>query len=202
MGPSEAKKNFGFATGFETVSQPAVRVRERVSVERIIAVLPLKSAEQKQIIRRNADVWLRSGDPQRRVNAQLVTDALNDLEAERRAPLIPGASFEARKEGIVVAFSELPPGSTDQRVIQVLLRNPGSSSEHLSSVCGWRGHEPWHLHFGKMCHAREAYLWPAKYEPAWKGPFYSGILATFDFDGSKFTMRQEAVAAFDEMGIG
>lgn len=172
-----------------------------MSVERIIEVLPLKSTEQKHVIRRNAEVWLRSSDPQRRTNAQRVIDALNYLEAERRAPLISGASFEMRKERIVAAFSELPPSNTDQRVIQALIRNPASSSERLSAVCGWRGHEPWHLHFGKMCHAREVYLWPAKYEPAWKGPFYSGILSTFDYDGSKFTMRPEAVAAFDEMGI-
>ena len=172
-----------------------------MTIEKTLALLPTMSAEKKCAIRKRAKDWLANDDADKRADAQRMLDALESLDAERRAPLSDSAALEDRIARIQAAFVELPPTKTDWRVIRALLNNPGSTSERLSEICGWT-ESSWHLHFGLMCRARESYLWPVEERPGWPGPFYSGILADFENDGSKFTMKPEAARAFDLMEKG
>ena len=159
------------------------------------------TAEKKAKIRERAEVWLASGDAKKRAHAQRMLDAMKALDAERRAPLNDNATLEDRTRRVQDAFVELPPTKTDWHVIQALLNNPGSTSERLSEICGWTD-SAWHLHFGLMCRAREHCLWPVEQRSGWPGLFYSGILADFDSNGSKFTLKPEAARAFDLMQKG
>lgn len=169
-----------------------------MTIEKTLALLPTMSAKKKGVIQARAKEWLANGDAKKRSDAQRMLDALEALDAERRAPLSDGATLDDRIARVQAAFLEQPPSETDWRVIQALLDNPGSTSERLSEICGWTD-SAWHLHFGTMCRAREPYLWPVKQKPEWSEPFYSGILADFDSDGSKFTMKPEAARAFNLM---
>lgn len=90
---------------------------------------------------------------------------------------------------------------TEQRVVQVLLDNPGSRSVDLSAKLGWGG-KIWHTHFGTMCRDRMADLWPAeRYEKMPDVSFYSSILADVADDTLLYTLRPEAVAAFARLGL-
>lgn len=166
-----------------------------MTIEKTLALLPTMSAKKKSAIRKRAKDWLESEDAQKRADAQRVLDVLKDLDAERRTPLSDDATLEDRTRRVQDAFVEEPPTEVEWKVIQALLDNPGSTSERLSEICGWTD-SAWHLHFGLMCRARESYLWPVEQRSGWPGPFYSGILADFDSNGSKFTLKLEAARAF------
>lgn len=185
--------------GISVCDQTSVRQTRIMSIEKVLARIPVMTREGRANLRRNAERWLAQGTPGQRMDAQRVISALNEFEAEIRQPPPPDASPERRTERVLFAFRELPPTTTEQKVIAALLDHPASNTTLLSQVCGWRGHEPWYLHFGKACRAREVYLWPAKYVEEWNDKFYSGILADFDYNGSRFTMKPEAVRAFSEL---
>jgi hypothetical protein len=65
------------------------------------------------------------------------------------------------------------------------------------------GHDSqiWQMHFGNMAKDREADRWPAEPFAKRDASFYCGILADFDPDGSRFTMKPEAVLGFAALGI-
>ena len=159
------------------------------------------SAKKKSAIRKRAKDWLASEDAQKRANARRVLDALTDLDAKRRTPLSDDATLEDRTRRVQDAFVEEPPTEVEWKVIQALLDNPGSTSERLSEICDWTGFT-WHMRFGMMCRKREACLWPVEHKPEWNEPFYSGILADYESNGSTFKMKPEAVRAFAHMQKG
>jgi hypothetical protein len=188
--------------GISVCNQSLDRQTRIMSIEKVLARIPIMTREGRVTLRQNAERRLSNGTSAQRVDAQGLINALNQFEAEIRLPPPADAPPEILTARVLFAFRELPPTKTEQKAIAALLDHPGSNTTHLSQVCGWRGHEPWYLHFGKACRAREVYLWPAKYVEQWKGPFYSGILARFDYNGSRFTMRPEAVRAFSEIRPG
>lgn len=101
---------------------------------------------------------------------------------------------------VVEAFRAVPMTPTEEKLIQALLDNPGVTSAQLSAALGWGGGS-WHLHFGTMCFHRAVYLWPAPRAEKRDKDFYSGILADFDNDGSRFTMKPAVVKALAAMGL-
>ena len=145
----------------------------------------------------NVDDWLDSGDDNRITAAETVGAAVQQ-ERARRATLkanehealmaeLDGAD-QARR--VRVAFEQVPATPTDIKVITALLRNPGATSRQLSQALGWGG-QIWHTHFGLMCRAREAWLWPAEDAPVRDAKFYSGILADLDTSNNTWTARPD-----------
>ncbi|MFC0159981.1 hypothetical protein CDZ97_26095 [Mameliella alba] len=167
-----------------------------MNIAKIIETLPEKSTAERARMRENADRWLTSGTPQQKAAAKELKDAMDNLEAQERDAVrhMPVA------ERVVQAFTKRPPSETEEKLLRVLLDNPGSTSSALTQAIGWRAQSR-HLHFGTMCQNREADLWPAeKSGPEDKG-FFSGILAEFEPDGATFTMKPEVVGALAQLGI-
>ena len=178
-----------------------------MSVEKIIAAIPSKSAEDRRQMRENAENLLRTGTPRQQFEARAVIAALDAEEAAiaDREQVEQAATAErlrgmSRAKRVAEAFSILTPNDTELKVIQALLDNPGSTSLQLTTACGWRA-QSWHLHFGMMCERRQAYLWPAKRSAKRDASFLSGILADFDQATATFSMKPDVVEAFEALGI-
>ena len=165
-----------------------------MSLKQIIATLPNKSPAERTKMRDNAERLLY--DPKRQGDAQALLDALDAIETADRQALMdmPDADRVAR------AFARTPPTETEARLLKVLLDHLGSTSTELTQHLGW-GAQSWHMHFGKMCKAREADLWPAEKFGKRDAYFYTGILANFDHDGSRFTMKPGVAVALATLGI-
>jgi hypothetical protein len=98
------------------------------------------------------------------------------------------------------AFRKHPPTANEEKIIRALLENPHSTSSELSKAYGFDS-QIWQMHFGNMAKAREADLWPAERVEKRDANFYCGILADFDPNGSRFTMKPEVVLGFAALGI-
>jgi hypothetical protein len=171
-----------------------------MSIDKIIASIPEKSTADRAKMRANAERKLASGSPAQKTDAQKLLDALDAvIQAERQKlnDLLSKMPMSAR---VTEAFRKRPPTANEETVIRALLDNPASTSTDLSRACGWKG-QIWHAHFGTMAKNREADLWPAEPFATLDANFYSGILADFDPDGSRFTMKSEATLGFAALGI-
>ncbi|MGS4916311.1 hypothetical protein [Mameliella alba] len=167
-----------------------------MNIAKIIETLPEKSAAERARMRDNADRLLTTGTAPQQAAAQQLKDVLDTLEAQER----DAVRHMPVVERVVQAFTKRPPSETEEKLLRVLLDNPGSTSSALTQALGW-GAQSWHLHFGTMCQNREADLWPAeRFDKEDKG-FFSGILAEFDPNGATFTMKPEVVGALAQLGI-
>lgn len=172
-----------------------------MSIEKTIAALPAKSEEERQKIRANAQRLLVSGTDQQKADAQAVIDALEELSAAEHKALYDQLSGMTIAQRVVEAFKKAPPQDAEQRVIKVLLDNPGSTSTELSEALGWGG-QTWHLHFGFMCAEREVFLWPApRSEVRPDKKTMTMILADYDEARSTWKMKPEVAEAFKAMGL-
>lgn len=171
-----------------------------MSIEKIIASLPDKSQAERNKMRKNAERLLTQGSETQKQQSRALLDALASQEHIERKSLYDRLSGMTVAARVVEAFKKYPPTPTEEKVIRALLDNPHSPSSVLSAACGWDG-KTWQMHFGVMCKEREAFLWPAETYGKHNASFYSGILAEFDRDGSRFTMKPDVVAAFVELGI-
>lgn len=171
-----------------------------MSLDQIIASIPAKSEAERRKMRANAERQLATGTESQKAQARQLIAALDaQAEAEHKT-LYDRLSAMPVAARVVEAFRKHPPTPTEEKVIRALLDQPGSTSTRLSGVCGWKG-QIWHTHFGTMCKNREAYLWPAERFDGRDTSFYSGILADFNRDGARFTMKPDVAAAFAELGI-
>jgi hypothetical protein len=169
-----------------------------MNVERVVQSVPGLSRNGRADLRRNAERWRDTGSDAQREAATLVLAALERQESAEQSAWIDRLGDDAKAARIVAAFTTTPPTETDLTVIRALAENPGSSSADLSRACGWNG-QIWHTHFGKMCGARRADLWPGEYVPERDAEFLSGILADFH-DLNRFTLKPEARKAFAALG--
>jgi hypothetical protein len=167
-----------------------------MSIDQIIQTLPEKSPEERARMRRNAENKKMSGPPKLRADAERLLAAIDSLETQEREAVHKTPIAER----VVQAFRKRPPSETEEKLLRVLLDNPGSTSSALTQALGWRA-QSWHLHFGTMCQNREADLWPAEPSKTHDKSFYSGILAEFDQDSATFTMKPEVVGALAVLGI-
>lgn len=171
-----------------------------MSIDKIIASISDKSEADRKKMRANAERLLSNGTEPQKAQARQMLDALDAQTAAERKTIYDRLSGMTVAARVVEAFRKHPPTPTEEKMIRALLDNPHSSSTVLSRACGWDG-TAWQLHFGTMCKAREAYLWPAETYGKHETSFYSGILAAFDRDGARFTMKPDVAAAFAELGI-
>lgn len=171
-----------------------------MSIDRIISSIPSKSEADRSKMRANGKRLLKSGTATQQAQARQMLEALDDIivaERETLNALLSSMPISAR---VTEAFRKRPPTPTEETVIRALLNNPGATSTELSRACGWKG-QIWHTHFGTMAKNREADLWPAEPAVTRESNFYSGILADFDPNGSRFTMKPEAALGFETLGI-
>lgn len=171
-----------------------------MSIDRTLAALPGMTADQREQLRRNAEHWRDTGTPRQQSEGSRVLAALEAQPKVERAALAARLGNLDQAGRVVEAFRAVPMTETEGNLLQVLLDNPGSTSTELSRAMGWGGMS-WHLHFGEMCKKRTVYLWPAERVEERDGYFYSGILAAFANDGSRFTMRSEVVTALEALGL-
>lgn len=171
-----------------------------MNIDRLIAALPHKSASERAAMRGNAERWLASGTDEQQAAAQRLLATLDQLvssEATALATRLEGAGLATR---VVEAFRANRMSGTEERIVRVLLDNPGSTSAKLSAAINWKA-QTWHMHFGTMCGNRSDYLWATPIPAKRSSTFLSGVLATYDEANSGFTMRPEAVAGFAALGI-
>jgi hypothetical protein len=171
-----------------------------MSIDKIIASIPEKSTVARAKMRTNAARWLASGTPAQKTDAQKLLDALDAATHAERQELTDILSKMPMSERVATAFRKRPPTANEEKIIRALLDHPHSSSGDLSKACGSES-QIWQMHFGNMAKAREADLWPAERFKKRDADFYSGILADFDPDGSRFTMKPEVTLGFAALGI-
>lgn len=171
-----------------------------MSLSKIIASLPSRTAEQRKQMRLNAIEQSESPDPQKAADAQQFLSALAEMEVSEHAELIAEVAGMEPAARVIKAFRAEPMTDTEQKLIQVLLDNPHSTSGELTEKMGWKGMS-WHLHFGTMCANRGVYLGQPPKATTPNGKFYTGILADFDNATSRFTMKPDVAAAFAQLGL-
>lgn len=171
-----------------------------MSIDKIIASLPEKTEAERKKMRANAERLLTSGTPAQKADARKLLDAIEAVvvaERERLNTRLAGMPLSAR---VAEAFRKRPPSPNEEKIIRALLENPHSTSGELSKAYG-HDSQIWQMHFGNMAKDREADLWPAEHSNMRDANFYSGILANFDPNGSRFTMKPEVVEGFAALGI-
>jgi len=167
-----------------------------MKIDKQLAAIQGMDAKARASLRINIDRWLTSGTVSQKADAAAVLAGLDSQEA---------AEHDARQtaplaELVRKAFTAEPSTATDCRVLQALVDHPGKTSEELSAASGWKKASAWHLHFGKMCERRKAWLPDPEYVEARKGYFYTGLLADLDQDNC-FTIKPEAAQALASLGI-
>lgn len=168
-----------------------------MNISDLVERIEKMDAAKRQIFRENA---LRNiDDPKLGANAKLNISTLDEVEQREKQQKFEKLQNMTRTERVTAAFKELPLKEGEQKVMQVLLDNPGHSSAGLSSLLGWDG-QIWHLKFGELCKDREHLLWPA--EPAFvrEGDFYCGILADLDSD-NLWQVKPEVEEGLAKLGI-
>lgn len=170
-----------------------------MNIEKIISSIPGMSQQERDRVRANADRMAETGNADQKEAADKVLSALTDIcDAEHQALIdrLNGMEVSAR---VVEAFRMSPMSDTEEKLFQVLLDNPGSTSTELSQALGWGG-QSWHMHFGTMCANRAVYLWPAPKSEVRSAEFYSGILADLSSD-NRWTIKSEVEAALADLGM-
>ena len=172
-----------------------------MSIEKIIAAIPEKSEADRKKMRVNAERWLASGTESQKEQASRFLDALDEQGAVEDKERHETLSAMPLSERVVEAFQTRPATPTEEKAIRALLARPGSTATELSRACGWKG-QIWHTRFATMCKNREADLWPVEPAATRDAHYYSGILAEFDPEVSRFTMKPDVAVALVELGIG
>ncbi|BCA59523.1 hypothetical protein [Sphingomonas sp. HMP6] len=171
-----------------------------MNIDRLIAGLSTRTKSERATMRATAESWIESGTPDQQDAGRRFTVALDALEATEVATQSTRVNGMSLTDRVVAAFRANRMTPTDEKVIRVLLDNPGTTSAGLSTAMGWKA-QAWHLHFGTMCFDRATYLWAGPVPAKGSKAFMSGVLADLETPGNRFTMKPEAVAGFAALGI-
>lgn len=170
------------------------------SLNQMLANLPKRTAEERQTMRERARRQMGGCNQAAARAASQLLSAIDEFEKKLREDLVGELKGMTVAERVVRAFTVHPLTETEAKVVQALLDNPSSTSTELSRQLNWGG-QIWHEKFGTMCKNREVYLWPAENAKTRNGKFYTGMLADFDEDASRFTMKPDVAAAFAKLGL-
>lgn len=171
-----------------------------MNIEKILASIPSASREKRNQMRRNALEKLDGADVAWHKPAQRLLTTLAAQESTEHAELVAEVAGLEPAERVIRAFTAEPMTATEEKLICVLLDHPDSTSAELTEKMGWKA-QSWHLHFGTMCANRGVYLGPPPYAGQATGQFYTGILAQFGENTSRFTMKPDVAAAFAQLGL-
>lgn len=170
------------------------------SVDKVISAITSMKKDERRTLRDRALAWIADGATGKVADAKAVLDALDATEGEEREQLARHVEKLDNVQRVVEAFTKQPLTQHERRVVQLLLDNPGLTSEALTRAAGWR-EQAWHMHFVGLCRDRGHLLWPAPYEEKRSADFYSGILANYDRHTHGFTMKPEAGEGFRRIGL-
>ena len=171
-----------------------------MNIKRLAANLPSRSRQELDGMRANAQRLIATGnDVQKAAASELVAEIDAHIAAKSQA-LSQRLSAVPVAQRVVEAFTAKPLTENERKVVSALLDNPGSTTTELSRAYG---HDSmiWQMHFGNLCKAREAYLWPAPKAEKRDSSFYCGILVDTDGAGNRFTIKPDVAAAFAELGL-
>lgn len=171
-----------------------------MSIDKFIAIYRSKSKTERKAMRDNAERQVANGTPTQAQLARLALEGYDEVDREEGQSLAEELRSTPMAARVAKAFSKQPPTPGEENVIRALLDNPHATSNELSRAYG-HDSQIWQMHFGNMAKAREADLWPAEPATTRDGNFYCGILADFDPNGSRFTMKPEVVEGFAALGI-
>ena len=161
-------------------------------IDKIIAAIPGKSRAEREQMRRNAEEGFR-----RNKGSGTSRDRGTGRSGGADRVLLAGMPLAERD---AQAFRTRPPSEAEEKALRALLDHPGATSDPLSEVCGWGGLS-WHLHFAEVGKRREHLLWAAPHNVVRDTDFWCGMLADFDRDGSRWTMKPEVVAGLGGIGL-
>ena len=136
--------------------------------------------------------WLRANTPGPH-------DVVRRVWPDREVP-----DYKPRPNKVSRAIETAQPIETEWKLLRVLWKKPGATSEALSAKMGWQG-QAWHLKFGQFCRWLEADLGPAPFADTRKNDagkpakFYIGLLADFDNATRGFTLRKDTAKALDQV---
>lgn len=169
-----------------------------MSINKIIASIPKLSIDERRRMRLNAIAASETKGEAKCEEAQQVLAALDERERTEQVELTKELEALPPEGRVIRAFKVKPMTETEEKLIRVLLENPGSTSTELTEKLGWKA-QSWHLHFGTMCANRAAYLWPAPPAEVRDGKFYSGILADLKEPENRFALKPKLADAFEEI---
>ena len=174
-----------------------------MSVEKLIANVPVRSDAERKVMREHALTWLQSGNAVQVADANQLLTALEAFETSKAAELLARVASAPLAQRVVVAFKTVKPSATEERLIQVLLDNPGSTCAELSSKIGWAPNT-WDMGFGALC-AQRALILHALADTPKEGPSSNLPLLTLQCRGGdeaiRYTMKPEAIEAFKQLGF-
>ncbi|MGO6895430.1 hypothetical protein ACCT15_16265 [Rhizobium ruizarguesonis] len=159
----------------------------------------MDKAKRSQL-RANAERLREKGSEAQKFQAAAALDELRRIEEEEKVSRRATIASLKMPERVANAFTELPPTETERRLLQVLLDNPGGTSEALSAAIQWKG-QTWHMHFGEMCKDREHLLWAAEPSEVRDASFFSGILAVFSDLSRGWTIKPEVAEGLAMISI-
>jgi hypothetical protein len=171
-----------------------------MSIDKFIEIYRSKSKADRMVMRKNAERQLATGTPPQKLLARQLLDGYEAVDREEGEAQVERVKLMPMASRVVEAFRKRPPTRGEEDAIRALLDNPHATSNELSKAYG-HDSQIWQMHFGNMAKAREADLWPAEQSVSRDTSFYCGILANFDPNGSRFTMKPEAVLGFAAVGI-
>ncbi|WSH64917.1 hypothetical protein U8Q05_25865 [Rhizobium ruizarguesonis] len=171
-----------------------------LDINKILQSIPASTSDKRKQMRANADGLISNGDDVQREAAQRLLDALAAQDMLDRNTLAEDLAKLTTGDRLVQAFKAVPMTKTEEKLIQVLLDHPNSTSSALTQALGW-GAQSWHLHFGTMCANRASYLWPAPDSEHRDAKFYSGILADLTEPENTFSIKPDLVPALALLGL-
>lgn len=171
-----------------------------MSIDKYIEIYRSKSKADRKAMRENAERQLAVVSPEKKVLARQVLDGYDAVDLEEDEAEVTRVKSMPMAARVVEAFRKRPPAPGEENVIRALLDHPHATSNELSKAYG-HDSQIWQMHFGNMAKAREADLWPAERFAKRDANFYCGILADFDPDGNRFTMKPEVTLGFAALGI-
>ncbi|MCV2877654.1 hypothetical protein OE699_02215 [Sedimentimonas flavescens] len=171
-----------------------------MGIELILASLALKGPAERRRMKENAERLEQRGDDQQKMDARALLDAIDALEATELSETQERLMRQPIGERVAHAFRAIPLSESEQRVLDALIRKPGSTSRELSQELGWAG-QAWHLHFGELCKKRQHLLWPAEPSAVRDADFYCGILTSYDPSTSGWTMRSDVLDALAAVAL-
>ena len=171
-----------------------------MNIDATLVRIPQMSEAQRKQLRANAQEKIASGDAKWAVAAPKVLEALDAQALHEGQEHVATAQALPKDERVAYAFTQMPPSETQERLIRVLLDNPGSTNAELSRHLGWKDNG-WDLHFGSMAKDRMPLLWTAEPSKERDDYFYCGILTTFDRQLRTYVMRPEVVEGLASIGL-
>lgn len=177
-----------------------------MNVEKAIAAIPKRTADELKVMRGHADVLLQSGQPAQIAAGQQLLAALDahvSAQAQARTDLIASLAGKPLAQRVLTAFQHAPPSAEEAALIQVLLDHPGGTCSQLSTAIG-KHPNSWDMNFGSLCANRASFLRDLAGTPA-EGKSSNLPLLTLQErnpDGTIcYTMKPEAVTAFAQLGF-